>query len=104
MRAKLKRVKEELRRRWHHSIPQQGEWLKQVVRGHFAYFAVPTNGRAISAFRYHVVNLWRRALMRRSQKDKTTWTRITQIADAWLPMPRILHPWPQKRFAVKHPR
>jgi RNA-directed DNA polymerase len=26
------------------------------------------------------------------------------IADAWLPKPRILHPWPEQRFAVKHPR
>ena len=70
MRAKLKEVKEALRHRWHHSIPQQGEWLRQVVRGHFAYFAVPTNGRAISAFRYHVVNLWRLALKCAARKTR----------------------------------
>ena len=104
MRAKLKEVKETLRYRWHHSIPQQGEWLRQVVWGHLAYFAVPTNGRAITAFRYHVVNLWRRALKRRSQKDKTTWARISKIVDDWLPKPTILHPWPHQRFAVRHPR
>ncbi len=33
-----------------------------------------------------------------------TWERITQIADAWLPQPRILHLWPEQRFAVRHPR
>lgn len=104
MRAKLKEVKETLRHRWHHSIAQQGEWLRQVVWGHFAYFAVPTNGRAITAFRYHVVNLWRLALKRRSQKDKTTWARISQIVEDWLPKPTILHPWPDQRFAVRHPR
>ena len=104
MRAKLRETKEELRRRMHHPIPDQGRWLRQVVMGHFAYFAVPTNSRAIAAFRYHVVELWRRALRRRGQRDRTTWTRIVAISDAWLPLPRILHPWPEKRFAVTHPR
>src|ERR1700692_248979 len=33
MRAKLRRIKEELRRRMHEPIPEQGAWLKQVVRG-----------------------------------------------------------------------
>ncbi|KSV88638.1 MULTISPECIES: group II intron reverse transcriptase/maturase [Rhizobiaceae] len=104
MRAKLQEIKEELRRRWHQSIPEQGRWLRQVVTGHFAYFAVPTNSRAISAFHHHVVNLWRRALQRRSQKDRTTWTRIALISGDWLPKPRTLHPWPSVRFAVTHPR
>jgi RNA-directed DNA polymerase len=104
MRAKLKEVKEQLRRRWHQPIPEQGEWLGQVVTGHFAYYAVPTNIRAISAFRYHVADLWRRALRRRGQKDHTTWDQIAKVADDWLPKPRILHPWPSRRFAVTHPR
>jgi group II intron reverse transcriptase/maturase len=104
MRAKLRGIKEELRRRMHEPIPAQGKWLGQVVRGYFAYHAVPTNSRALRAFRYHVVDLWRRALRRRSQKDHMTWTRVARIADAWLPQPRILHPWPDRRFAVKHSR
>jgi hypothetical protein len=29
-----------------------------------------------------------------------TWDRITRLANDWLPKPRILHPWPQARFAV----
>ncbi len=104
MRNKLRELKVEMRRRRHLPIPAQGEWLRQVVRGFFAYHAVPTNGRALGAFRYHVTNLWRRTLRRRSQKDRTTWARITKLADDWLPRPRILHPWPNQRFAVKHPR
>jgi len=85
-------------------IPEQGRWLKAVVAGFFAYHAVPTNSRALSAFRYHVTNLWRRTLRRRSQKDHITWARMTRIAAAWLPLPRVLHPWPSQRFAVNHPR
>ena len=104
MRAKLREIKEQLRSRMHDAIPVQGKWLKGVVTGYFAYHAVPTNVRALAAFRYHVVDLWRRTLRRRSQKDRLTWARMTRIAAAWLPLPRILHPWPDERFAVKHPR
>jgi RNA-directed DNA polymerase len=104
MRAKLREVKDELRRRMHQPIPEQGRWLKQVVAGFFAYHAVPTNSSALGAFRYHVACLWRRSLRRRSQKDGFTWSRMRKLADDWLPQPRILHPWPHQRFAVKHPR
>jgi RNA-directed DNA polymerase len=104
MRIKLKEIKEELRRRMHQPIPEQGRWLRQVVTGFFNYHAVPTNGRALGSFRFHVTDLWRRSLRRRSQRDGFTWPRITKLADDWLPTPRILHPWPSERFAVKHPR
>ena len=104
MQAKLTEIKEELRRRMHQSIPQQGRWLRQVVTGYYNYHAVPTNSRALEAFHYHVIDLWRRTLRRRSQKVGSTWERIARIANDWLPKPRILHPWPQQRFAVRHPR
>jgi RNA-directed DNA polymerase len=104
MRAKLGAIKEELRRRMHDPIQQQGHWLRLVVRGYFAYHAVPTNIASLGAFRQHVVDLWRRALKRRSQKDCTTWGRIAVLAAEFLPAPRILHPWPDARFAVTHPR
>ena len=104
MRVKLTEVKEELRRRMHRPIPEQGRWLAQVVRGFFAYHAVPTNSSALGAFHHHIKRLWLCTLRRRSQKDRTTWERIKKIAADYLPQPRILHPWPHQRFAVKHPR
>lgn len=104
MRAKLLEIKMELRKRMHDAIPEQGKWLRTLVQGYFVYHAVPTNSRALSAFRYHVTGLWHKTLQRRSQKSKLTWERMFQLADDWLPTPRILHPWPQQRFAVKHPR
>jgi group II intron reverse transcriptase/maturase len=104
MAAKLKVIKAEMCKRRHQPIPQQGHWLAQVVRGYFNYHAVPTNGRALDTFRHHVSELWRRTLRRRSQKDRLTWERMTQLAAAWLPTSRILHPWPSVRFAVTHPR
>ena len=54
MRAKLVEIKEEMRSRLHQRVAEQGKWLKSVVTGYFAYHAVPTNARRISAFRYHV--------------------------------------------------
>jgi len=102
--AKLLEITEDLRRRWHQDIAEQGHWLGAVVRGYFAYHAVPTNARTLSAFRHHVIDLWRRALRRRSQKDKTSWTDMDRLANRWLPKPRISHPWPAQRFRVKHPR
>jgi len=104
MRAKLKSLKDELRRRMHEPISEQGKWLARVVRGYFAYHAVPTNAASLGAFRHHVKTLWRRALRRRSQRDYTTWERVASLADEFLPAPRILHPWPDARFLVTHPR
>ena len=104
MRARLQEIKAQLRSRMHEAIPEQGRWLRTVVTGFFAYHAVPTNSRALGAFRYHVTHLWLRTLRRRSQKDRLTWERMAKIAADWLPAPRVLHPWPSQRFAVKHPR
>jgi len=104
LRAKLKQVKEEMRRRRHQPIPEQGKWLKQVLTGYFAYYAVQTNGRTLAAFRYRIIDLWRRSLQRRSQKDRTTWERITKLVNDFLPQVRNLHPSPLDRFVVNHPR
>jgi hypothetical protein len=104
MSAKLMEIREELRRRMHRPIPEQGTWLRQVVAGFFAYHAVPTNFRALLVFHAHVKGLWYRTLRRRSQRDRTTWERIVKLADEFLPQPHILHPWPNQRFDVTHPR
>jgi group II intron reverse transcriptase/maturase len=101
MRKKLHEVKAELQRRRHQPIPQQGEWLRSVVQGHFAYYAVPTNGQSLSGFRTQAIRHWHRALRRRSQRDRTNWARTDRLAQRWIPPARILHPWPDKRFDVK---
>jgi hypothetical protein len=104
MRAKLQAIKAELHRKMHETLGAQGRWLKSVVSGYFQYHAVPNNSASLAAFRYHVLLLWHRALRRRSQKDHTTLAKLGSVADKWLPRPRILHPWPDQRFAVNHPR
>jgi group II intron reverse transcriptase/maturase len=104
MRAKLRMVKQEMRRRMHQPIPEQGRWLWHVVRGYFNYYAVPMNTRALAVFRAEIAGSWHRVLNRRSQKAALTRARMDRLIDDWLPKPRILHPWPDKRFAVTHPR
>jgi len=104
MQAKLQAIKQELRRRLHQPIAMQGKWLKQVVTGYFNYHAVPTNTRALAAFRDELTRSWQRILRRRSQRGPVNWEQMRSLANTWLPRPHVLHPWPSQRFAVTHPR
>jgi RNA-directed DNA polymerase len=104
MRATLQEIRDEVWRRMHQPIPQQGKWLRQVVDGYFNYFAVPTNSQALAQFWMEVVKRWKRALNRRSQRHNLTWARMLKLAADYLPQPRIRHRWPHQRFAVIHPR
>jgi len=102
--AKLKELKEELRHRWHDSVADLGRWLRSVVQGYFNYHAVPGNIASLRSFRVEVRRRWMRALRRRGQKHAITWDRLQAIADPWLPIPKILHPYPNLRFDARHPR
>jgi len=101
MRAKLRALKGESERRRHLPIPEQGRWLASVLRGHYNYYAVPDNGRALRAFHLWVKRHWLRALRRRSQRNRMTWERMGRLAERWLPSPRIQHPWPGVRFDAR---
>jgi group II intron reverse transcriptase/maturase len=101
LRAKLRAVKEELKRRRHQPVPEQGQWLASVVRGHCAYYAVPGNYDAIEAFRSQASRHWYKALRRRSQNASLTWERMRRFEARWLPPAKIMHPWPEQRFDVR---
>jgi len=101
MRAKLREVKEELKQRRHLPVPEQGQWLASVVRGHCAYYAVPDNIDAVRAFRDQAAKHWFRALRRRSQRTRLTWERMNRLVTRWLPRVRIMHPWPEDRFDAR---
>ena len=96
--AKLREVKASLMARRHLPIPEQGRWLASVVRGHLAYYAVPGNIDAVTAFRTQATRHWHRALMRRSQRHRLGWERMNRLSIRWLPPARIQHPWPDARF------
>jgi RNA-directed DNA polymerase len=100
----IRRIGEELKEIRHEPINVQGRWLASVLRGHYAYFAVPTNLAAVRALRHHVKVRWYLSLARRSQRSRLDWRRMNVVAAKYLPMPAVLHPWPEERFLVKHPR
>ena len=100
MQAKLSEVRTSLMRRRHLPIPEQGRWLASVVRGHAAYYAVPGNIDAVTAFRTQATRHWCRALRRRSQRHRLDWKRMDRLATRWLPPIRVMHPWPDDRFAA----
>jgi group II intron reverse transcriptase/maturase len=100
MRAKLREVKDEIKRRRHESVPAQGSWLRSVVQGHLNYYAVPGNTEAVRAFRTQLTRHWFKALRRRSQKTRINWKRMGQLATRWLPPAQIRHPFPEQRLTV----
>ncbi len=99
MRATLKGLRQTLNRRKHESIPVIGKWLRSVVQGYFNYHAVLGNDRRLSAFRRDVARAWMHAIRRRGQHGRMPWVRFRRIVARFLPLVRVLHPYPSERFA-----
>jgi group II intron reverse transcriptase/maturase len=102
--AKLKAIKAELQRRKHHRTTVVGAWLRKVVLGYYQYHAVPGNSTQLRIFSRRVCWLWRSVLVRRSQRAQVRWDRLSPVLNRWIPQPRILHPYPDARFAATHPQ
>ena len=98
MRRTLRRIKEELCRRMHESMKENGRWLGRVLNGWLNYFAVPTSFPTLKRFVYQLKRLWLRSLRRRSQKDRQKWDRVERVAALYWPKLTIRHPWPNQRF------
>ena len=94
IRAKLKELKIELRRRLHHPLPVVAKWLRVVLLGHYRYYGLPGNSRKLNSFHFHLCRIWHNALLRRSQRHRLNWERMDRLIDRWLPRPRIYHPYP----------
>ncbi len=91
--SKLRRVRAEARRRMHTPVADQHRWLSRVLRGHYAYYGLPSHFRSLHRFRRNVVRLWYRALRRRSQR-RMTWERFNVLLARFpLPRPSITPPW-----------
>ncbi|HEX4841549.1 MAG TPA: group II intron reverse transcriptase/maturase [bacterium] len=101
VRAKLAEIKVNLKRRRHAPVPSHGAYLQSVLRGHYRYYGVPFNYVALQRFREHLRRLWRRALLRRSQKGRLPWAQMDQLSERWLPQPTIHHPYSSERFDAR---
>jgi group II intron reverse transcriptase/maturase len=104
MAAKLKEIRRKLRERLHEKTTDTVKWLKSVVRGSFQYHAVPRNEGRRKAFRREVLRMWWWQLRRRSQRTRWSWNKFYETLGSLLPKVEILHPYPEVRFASKHPR
>lgn len=104
LRSKLEEIKQQLRHRMHDPPALTGKCLKSVVQGYFNYHAVPGNTDSLRVFSFRVTRLWRQVLIRRSQRHYLNWARMRQLEARWIPIPRVLHPWPRVRFDAIHPR
>jgi len=100
LQAKLAEVKAELKERMHDPVPEVGQWLGSVLRGHLQYYGVPMNGPALLLFRSQIARLWHRTLCRRSQKGRVLWERMKRLIQRYLPPTRICHPYPLRRMGV----
>jgi group II intron reverse transcriptase/maturase len=98
--AKLKEVYQNLRRRHDAGIPEQGAYLRSVVKGHLNYYGVPLNFPALQSFRYAIGKLWHQALGRRGQRAHVPWDRMNRLIERWIPPARICHPYPTQRLGV----
>lgn len=104
LRAALAKVKAELRARMHDPIGAVGAWLGTVISGYDRYHAISGNWDALKTFRAEIMRYWLKVLRRRGQKRRMTWERFGPIVKAWIPAPKILHAYPNKRFYARHPR
>jgi RNA-directed DNA polymerase len=86
---KLREVKEEARRRMHRPLADQQRWLASVLRGHYRYYGVEGNSRALAVFLHQVSQIWYRSLRRRSQRP-LSWNAYKEILHRLpLPPPRL---------------
>ena len=100
----LRRIGAELRRRMHHNQYEVAKWLGKILNGWLYYYAVPTSSPSLKRFAFRLRRMWLRVLRRRSQMDRTKLDKLGKMAEVLWPPLTILHPWPEKRFAVTHPR
>jgi len=99
----LRRVQQWCRLHRHDPVGGQHRALSQKLRGHYAYYGITFNGRALQRFYWEVVSIWRKWLSRRSRAAHGTWEWMQGLLRRLpLPLPRIVHrygvqprlPWP----------
>ena len=90
----LHRIREWCRDHRHDPVREQHNTLSQKMRGHYAYYGVTGNYRALQQFFWEVVAAWRKWLSRRSHAAhrKCTWQWMNGLLQRLtLPQPRIVH-------------
>jgi RNA-directed DNA polymerase len=92
-RRALKRIAGWCQQYRHEPVREQWIALRRKLLGHFGYFAVIGNLRALRNFHHRVRGVWRKWLNRRSQRAHMTWEKMARLLAHYpLPQPHILAP------------
>lgn len=76
----------------HRSVADQQQALNRKLRGHYGYYGITGNARALSRYRREVERLWRKWLSRRSRKARLTWPQFRRLLEHYpLAPPRVVH-------------
>jgi RNA-directed DNA polymerase len=76
----------------HWPVAAQQAALRRKLQGHYAYYGITGNGRALARFLYEVRRLWRKWLHRRSWRGRMTWEKFVRLTARYpLPQPRVVH-------------
>lgn len=88
----LRRTADWCRDHRHLSVREQHAALSQKLRGHYAYYGITGNARALGRFLHEVERVWRKWLDRRSHHAKMVWDRFRQLLKHYaLPPARVVH-------------
>ena len=86
----LKAIGEFCRSHRHDSLKEQHASLTRRLQGHFNYFGVNGNMRALGYLTHHAERVWHKWLCRRSQRGRLTWERFRERLKLFpLPEPSI---------------
>ena len=88
----MKRIAQWCRKYRHLPVLKQQQALNRKLQGHYAYYGVTGNARALNRFRRMVERSWRTWLNRRSQRSRMTWDRFQRLLQRYPLMPaRVVH-------------
>jgi RNA-directed DNA polymerase len=92
LRRSLRAVTQWCRQHRHDPIRKQHAVLTAKMRGHYSYYGITGNSRALAVFAEAVRCLWRKWLDRRNRNHAMTWDRYHRLLECYpLPPPRIYH-------------
>ncbi len=89
----IKAMGDWLRKNRHSRLPEQHKTLRQKLIGHYNYYGITGNFKAIASFFHWVRSLWKKWLGRRSQKAVLSWEAMARVLERLpLPPPRMKKP------------
>ena len=92
LRRSVHRIDEWCRDHRHDPVVEQHAKLSAKLRGHYAYYGVTPNYRALRRFYWMIVKIWLKWLSRRSRAAYTTWEWMKGLLERRpLPKPCVVH-------------